>query len=344
MPDKLRMEAATGQSLVILGPSSEGIPALQQAGQVLKAFAAETGLASRHQRGHVLDVLARHAASPDSATQSLLPTAFLKQTVAASSSKEPSAWMSPLWQKLLDEEPGWQTGLQQTARELGLGYVPRLVKGGSSSALYGIEAVPVPADSEDSDETLTEIPTGGLRYTTERATEPAAWLRWLMRGGSVRWSLLPRLVVIGWFITGLLLLLAGLLVGYGTALTRRGPLTAADVWLLAMLAICGWIVWQQERFFSALFDLRIVMAPVFLTRIVDQGVTLELRRSKNEEEDTQLVLAKYTAACPLCAGTVQIFDGGVAFPDRLVGRCSRSSREHVYSLDPVLRIGAPLRG
>jgi hypothetical protein len=336
------MSAEPEQSLVLPEPSTEGASAIQQAGEVLLTFLSETGLGTRHQRGQVLGELARHARRADSASQPLLPTAYLKQAVAPRSTKEPSAWMSQEWRKLLQEEPSWQIGLQQIARRLGKDHLPKLIRIDGSSAMYGIQTTPVRCAATDEADESVDLPAGGVRYATEQVTEPAAWLRWWMRGGRARWSLLPRLAVVGWVLGGMLVVMLLMLAVYARAASTRGPVTFGDLWMLVMLCAIGWLVWQEERYVSTLFDLRIVMAPAFVTRFADQGVTLELRRAENEEDSSQLVLSKYTAACPLCTGTVGITDGRRAFPDRLVGRCSRSPREHVFSFDQARRVGVPL--
>lgn len=100
------MSAESEQSLALRVPSVEGGAGLREAGEVLMAFLAATRMEGRHQRGQVLGVLARHAVA-GGVPQSLLPTAHLKEVIAPGTTKEPSAWMSPLWRQLLSEEPNW---------------------------------------------------------------------------------------------------------------------------------------------------------------------------------------------------------------------------------------------
>jgi hypothetical protein len=343
MPSKLRMSAPPEQSQPLLVPSAEGPTPLHQAGQVLKAFLADTGLGTRNHRGQVLSLLAQHVTEGEPFKAPLLPTAYFKQAIAPAAGKEPSAWMAPLWARLLEEESSWQTGLIETARRNGSDFVPRLVKKDSVPALYGLEAVPVPPIPEAQPTPVHEVPTGGVRYTTEQATTAAAWLRWWMRGGSIRWTVLARVAAMSVYLVVVVIILMLLLLGMARSRAGSTAVTFNDLWLLVMLASFGWIAWQLERFFSALFDLRIVMAPLIMTRFADHGVTLELRRGEsNQSDETLLVLSKYSALCPRCAGNLAIAEGGQAFPDRLVGRCGRAPREHIYSFDPVLRIGAPL--
>jgi len=81
-----------------------------------------------------------------------------------------------------------------------------------------------------------------------------------------------------------------------------------------------------------------------MTSIADDNVTLEFRRGTPDDDVGELAFVRYTSTCPLCGGAVVIDSGRAAFPDRLVGRCRRSAREHVFSFDPASRLGRPLVG
>ena len=50
-------------------------------------------------------------------------------------------------------------------------------------------------------------------------------------------------------------------------------------------------------------------------------------------------LVRHHATCPICSGEVDVPDGGRSFPGRLVGRCSESPLEHVFSFVPVVLQG-----
>jgi hypothetical protein len=47
----------------------------------------------------------------------------------------------------------------------------------------------------------------------------------------------------------------------------------------------------------------------------------------------RLSLVRHWSTCPICAGTIDVGEGELAYPGRLVGRCSENPREHVYSFD-----------
>jgi hypothetical protein len=314
---------------------------LQQAGRVLREFAAETGIGTRHQRGQVLELLARHASEPGEAGQRPLTTAYLKEAIAPSSAKDPSAWMSPHWANLLAEESGWQGGLADIARRAGSNYVPRLFKTDGNPAHYGIDAISLP--ETDCGEQPEPLPAGGVRYTAELTVDSAWWIRWCFQAGSTSWSIRTRGLLVVALLSGLAVVLLLFLTASARASGTAGPLLFRDVWLLVMLAFTVWVVLRAGRYFEDLVDLRVVMAPLALTKSGDWGVTLELRSPEKDDRDGRLVMAKYRAACTMCDGGVRICDGGAAFPARLVGRCERSPREHVYSFDHALRIGRPLQ-
>ena len=67
------------------------------------------------------------------------------------------------------------------------------------------------------------------------------------------------------------------------------------------------------------------------------------RMSLPETVCFEFAFVRYSAACPICGGIVEIHEGRRAFPDRLIGRCRLAAREHLFSFDPALRTGYPLQ-
>ena len=61
-----------------------------------------------------------------------------------------------------------------------------------------------------------------------------------------------------------------------------------------------------------------------------------------DDEKAQVRTIRFVAQCAKCRGEIEIAEGGRRFPDRLVGRCRRSPREHLYSFDHALLVGSPL--
>lgn len=337
------MKRLAEQSEPLLVPSVEGDWApVAEAGAVMMEFLTSTALHTRNHGGMVLAELGRHAAAASQGARSdPLSTAYLKQAIAPDAVKEPSAWMAPIWAKLLNDEPKWTEGFEEAAARLGKKFVPRLAKaqGHGNTSVYFLEAVPV---STESPCRQAEVPEGGVQYTTESTTESAAWLRWFFQAGVASWSLLTRMLVVVGLIAGLLLILFFFLVAYTKATQSARPLTFQDVWFLVTLGSLIWLLRAIATPFSELIDFRIIMAPTPILKFKDWGVTLEIRSTGHEDDQPRLMLAKYTAVCAECGGQLEVRAGGKSFPNRLVGRCNQAPREHVYSFDHVQRIGRRL--
>lgn len=328
-----------GQSETVCVPSADATaPPLVQAAAVACAYLSTTQQTRKNQAYAVLTELASSTAKR--AGQGL-PTAFtavnLKAGVAPDAAKEPSGWLSPLWSRLTEDEPQWQEGLIDTGRTLGLSYVPRLSKLHGSPALYSLEAVPIARN--DKLGPVETVPAGGIRYTPAAVAAPAAWLSGTLRNGVVRWTVGVRWTVLSCILAVFLAALGMLWLVVTVGLHVNRPVSLSDVMGFLILAGACLSLVPAYRFLDDLFDLRIVMAPSFLTPIAEDNVTLEFRRSSPSDEVGELAFVRYTSTCPLCEGPVVIDPGRAAFPDRLVGRCRRSAREHVFSFDPVTRVG-----
>lgn len=211
-----------------------------------------------------------------------------------------------------------------------------------SPALYSLTPVAVtPADAEESP--LPAPGPGGIRYTPEVVAAPAAWLSATLKSGVVRWTGGVRWSMLGLILVGLLV--AGFLVwaSFNHGLRSTRPLSMRDFWSNTLVVLAVIAVVRLYKFFDHLFDLGIIMAPSALTPMSADNVTLELRRHGAADTIGELAFVRYTGTCPRCDALVVIFSGEKEFTGRLIGRCRRSPREHVYSFDHVHRIGAPLR-
>lgn len=337
------MNDRLAQSQTGLGRSVDGLsPPLAQAAEVVCAFLAETRQEGRNKSYELLVVLASRTRDRILEGRDASFTALnLKEDVAPSAAKEPSGWMSPLWAKLIAAEPEWQEGMADVARRRGLAYLPRLVKEPGSPAHYRLEAAPL-AESAHPD-TPAPVPPGGVHYTPQAVAAPAAWLSSALKSGVVKWTVGLRWVFAAGMVVLTLLAVAGIGLTFTAGIRATRPPSLAD--LISLLALGGFVavLLPIYRFFDDLFDLRIVMAPEALTPISQANVTLELRRPSGHDDVGELAFVRYTALCAKCDATVAVFPGRRDFPGRLVGRCRRSGREHVYSFDHVLRIGLPLR-
>lgn len=330
------------QSETLLEASAEDSrPPEVQAAAVVLAYLDNTQLAVRHKAFEVLKELATQTVARALEGKSIhITTLNLKTGVAPDIAKDPSAWLSPHWARLIEAEKEWREGMIAAARRERSEFIPRLEKLQGNPSTYRILADPLP--HEGAPEPVSLVPEGGIYYTPESITAPGAWLSKALNAGIVPWTAAARWSLMLTVMTGLIavLILAWLLLYFGMRVTR--PLSPADVTtvFVFLMLIAG--VASVFRFFGELFDLRIVMAPSLLTPLSKDNVTLELRPSTVDAAG-ELVFARYTSTCPICNASVELFDGGKDFPGRIVGRCRRSAREHVYSFDHARKIGRPLR-
>ena len=91
----------------------------------MRAFLETTRQERKSQAHEVLSELALRTLERANQGQSTEFTAQnLKAGVAPGVTKDPSGWLSPLWAKLLALEPQWQEGMAETARTLGVEFIP----------------------------------------------------------------------------------------------------------------------------------------------------------------------------------------------------------------------------
>lgn len=71
---------------------------------------------------------------------------------------------------------------------------------------------------------------------------------------------------------------------------------------------------------------------------------LRMESSNRGRQRPRISLVRHKAECIFCGSDVELLQGGVDFPGRVVGRCREAPLEHVFSFDPVALRGLPLRG
>ncbi|WP_213946964.1 hypothetical protein [Luteibacter sp. dw_328] len=108
--------------------------------------------------------------------------------------------------------------------------------------------------------------------------------------------------------------------------------------LLTTGLLAAVVTWVQRPFWS-LPMLRITIAPDWLLAFSQTYGQFRLTRDSDSKTGGRFSLVRFHGTCPVCAGKVEIRDGGAAYPGRLVGCCSDSPREHVFSFDAVTRAG-----
>lgn len=166
---------------------------------------------------------------------------------------------------------------------------------------------------------------GATLFPNERMST-ASW-QWRL----YRWTNLTYVCL------GLLIgLLAVLVMYYGKGMSIK------DYFQMAVVVVTGWgvIWWTSAVPLNRLGEDRIAMATEWWAGF-DAPSQVEVIRTGDRTSHVQLV--RYTARCSVCGSKVDVVDGQREFPRRLVGVCSESPREHIFSFDRVTRTGFPLR-
>jgi hypothetical protein len=259
------------------------------------------------------------------------------------------------WNKLQETWDRKREGLEQIFEAAGASLFPSLdkIEGGGAGrpSRYRITWVPLASAMErrdDGTETLG-VPAkydaeGGkpgnlVSYICEDITDAgllarifaqgyrlAGWRRWLM------------ITVVGLPLLISLLLLLMLL--FAVVMWTTHGTTAVAQSFVSLLIFFG-VAWSSVGPLLNTGVYRIVPAPWWMQ--CDDGSRLLELRSPPKYPGRSIKAVRYTAACPICRGTVSVASGGIEFPWRLVGRCENSRREHVYSFDHVTRSGKSLR-
>lgn len=138
------------------------------------------------------------------------------------------------------------------------------------------------------------------------------------------------------------LLLAGLAM-VAMALVSIIPLLGAPFVLSNYLTIGAFgavVIFGIWKRWGRLFDDRVLLLGTNDVAGSKEGVVLD---RELVDDKAFMVLRRYVAPCPICrTATVRLSKGEPDFKRRIVGRCSESPREHVYSFDRVTLEGAPL--
>jgi hypothetical protein len=256
--------------------------------------------------------------------------------------------------------PYWNTKKKfviQLAREKGLNSYPELgfyipeKAGRGNESLYWLKAEPLPESKDNEEKQSSELEQGKARDKSRISfqydlaengeVKPIWWAKRLFHDGQIllsRWHI--------WIIIGWLIILGGSAVALSyiswLGLTIPRPVTTRELTALITIFVLPYTVWIVFiKPWVRLFDDRIVVAPDLLVAMEQKSAQLELFR----EGDMRMIrLVSYTAPCPICGSTIHLDKGEPDFSRRLVGRCTESPREHIFSFDRVTQKGTSLRG
>lgn len=258
------------------------------------------------------------------------------------------------WLRRSEVEKWWNArrpAIEQACQRAGVEWLPLLaIKAGggrSNSTEYRIEFVPLeyaaqPESREGSpDISETVDPDGIVRYQIEPA-QTSLWVRWL--------SSAPQFQLSSWrgrLLTGLVLLaLAWVVVNWLVAFLGLWPDRPFSSRNLLALVIAGTQTWLMWVIFGPLGQLpwhRVTLAPdVMLGGNQMYGQFRLIRNSKKKAPGGWFSIVRHWGTCPICSADVELRSGAKTFPGRLVGRCSDSPLEHVFSFDSVTLMGTSL--
>lgn len=240
----------------------------------------------------------------------------------------------------------------EIARKQGLNSYPNLdyyipPKGGrGNESRYWLIAEPLHEidDEEQTSKSQPEKVTGQTKIHYEIAEDgevkPAWGAKWLLHDGQIRLSSRHIWAILIW-----LLILGGGTIALSffswMTLSVPKPVTTRELTIFLSIFAFPYIIWIFAiKPWIRFFDDRIVLAPELLVATKEKPAQLELFR----DGDLRLIrLVRYSAPCPICGAAIYLDDGAPDYPRRLVGRCSESPREHVFSFDRVTQRGAILR-
>lgn len=236
--------------------------------------------------------------------------------------------------------------LRQVCFSQGAKWLPRLVvkPGGGRGlpTLFQIVLDPFEPSEEAAADSGRPREPGTLHYEVSPA-KPALWLRILMGGrpfpmGSWRGYLLVALALAD------LLLICLIWLGVYFLWAQPRPVSTADIALVAMSALVSLALWRGVRPIWRLPTDRVTLAgPTFLALSELHGQLRTMPNATRRDAGRVFSVVRHWGICPICAAEVDVQRGGQEFPGRLVGRCQDAPLEHVFSFDPVLLIGRPMR-
>lgn len=210
------------------------------------------------------------------------------------------------------------------------------VGGGSGNVTrYKIELCPVSLDSAQDKKSLEQ---GYISYTPEMSDTKNPIIRFVdgLTAKGIKLHLMVSTLLTG-IISGLLVVLVGLYL-VQTQTSTFG--------LLSLTLDLAFIIGAIYLLFSPLYfciTKRIIMAPTMLSPLNHYSTQLEYTPTEEKRKDgspiRQFRIVSYVGKCIVCGGRVDVEKGKKYMAGRLIGQCSNSPVEHVYSFDHISKLG-----
>jgi hypothetical protein len=236
-----------------------------------------------------------------------------------------------------------QVQIEDWFRQAGHVHALRLVKHsgrGRHRAQWSLQAYELPTpNTEESALPEEATPRTTPNEVTYDFTAPGgvrpSWLAWpWLRDGRFETRSPLGLLWLGSVVAAIVAAVLASLLIWGMSQSVR-PLMTADVASLLLVGLGVLAVWRfYVRPSWLLVEDRIRPAPDALVAASEaRGAQIEFTKI----DGTRVVqLVRYSGACPICAGELDLRLGGTN-GRRLLGCCSESPQEHVYSFDRVTR-------
>jgi hypothetical protein len=243
-----------------------------------------------------------------------------------------------------------QRQIEEACRDTGCEWMPTLMikEGGGrgNPTAYWLDFAPIPAmDDHGSVDIPSNDVSADARSTIRYILEPAVaawWVRGLLGKERFRMRSARGIVLVCLVATPFLMLALFWLAVFLTLRLPR-PITTADITLLLVATLSTSMYWKGLKPLVRLAHDRVTIASdIFLSMNQMHGQFRMSRDAGNKLAGGWFSVVRHWAYCPVCSGEVEVRPGGESFPGRLVGRCSDSPLEHVYSFDPVSFTGNAL--
>lgn len=276
----------------------------------------------------------------------LIPTKDIHIDLAGNPNQDPSAWLSPLWtaieKKFYDQI---EATVIERCRKRGLSQYPRPARQRGSPTRYGLKGCLLDTSQEHTPISEASVGTRLSDRTASYHQDLTLKLSSLGRfifGRGLAWTRSKKVILATLILCTTLVLAIVIFFSYAAFGQSDSPLSAADV--VAILFFLGgpWVVMRWIDKQMRIFDDRIVIAPDWALAWKEFGATMELEGESENGGTRTIKVVRYTAPCPICDGTLKLDRGEPDFPRRVVGRCSNSPREHVYSFDRITLRGVAL--
>ncbi|KFN47212.1 hypothetical protein P873_14575 [Arenimonas composti TR7-09 = DSM 18010] len=185
-------------------------------------------------------------------------------------------------------------------------------------------------------------PSGLLRYRIDPA-KAAWWVRLFLGTHPFPMRSWRGYLLVGSTILNFLLVALVWLAIY-VSWSRGRPVTTADLALFGASVAFTVCLWMLSKPMWRLPKERVTLAGVgFLATDELHGQLRTMRDETRADTSRVFSIVRHWGHCPICAAEVDLDEGGLAFSDRLIGRCHDAPLEHIFSFDPVLLTDEPLR-